>query len=84
MQHSTYCLRDTSITVNTKQLHYTELPIKGVFHNTSQYMRTALGLIASRKITFELLISEQRSLKDLEQVFSDMKARKVIKVAIIP
>ena len=47
-------------------------------------MRTALGLIASRKITFELLISEQRSLKDLEQVFSDMKARKVIKVAIIP
>ncbi|AHJ26750.1 Sorbitol dehydrogenase [Nodularia spumigena CCY9414] len=40
--------------------------------------------IRSVKIPFELLISEQRSLEDLEQVFCDMKARKVIKVAMIP
>jgi L-iditol 2-dehydrogenase len=47
-------------------------------------LRLALALIASRKIPFELLISEQRSLKSLEQVFCEMKARKVIKVAMIP
>ncbi|KZL50782.1 hypothetical protein A2T98_05745 [Nodularia spumigena CENA596] len=40
--------------------------------------------IRSVKIPFELLISEVRSLEDLEQVFCDMKARKVIKVAMIP
>jgi L-iditol 2-dehydrogenase len=78
------CPRDTTITVNTEQLHYSELTIKGVFHNTPEYVRSALALIASRKIPFELLISERRPLKDLEQVFCDMKARKVIKVALNP
>ncbi|MBH8572832.1 alcohol dehydrogenase catalytic domain-containing protein [Nostocaceae cyanobacterium CENA369] len=78
------CPRDTAITVNTEQLHYSELTLKGVFHNTPEYVRAALALIASRKIPFELLITEQRPLKDLEQVFCDMKARKVIKVALIP
>ncbi len=78
------CPQDTSITVNTEQLHYSELTLKGVFHNTPKYVRSALSLIASRKIPFELLISEKRPLKDLEQVFYDMKARQVIKVAMIP
>ncbi len=78
------CPQDTTITVNTEQLHYSELTLKGVFHNTPHYVRAALSLIASRKIPWELLISEQRPLKDLEQVFFDMKARQVIKVAIIP
>jgi L-iditol 2-dehydrogenase len=58
--------------------------LKGVFHNTPKFVREALSLIASRRIPFELLISEHRPLKDLEQVFCDMKARKVIKVAMIP
>ncbi|MGM3306012.1 zinc-dependent alcohol dehydrogenase [Anabaena sp. WFMT] len=78
------CPKDTTITVNTEQLHYSELTLKGVFHNTPKYVRSALSLIASRKIPFELLISEHRPLKDLEQVFADMKARKVIKVAMLP
>ncbi|MBE9189743.1 alcohol dehydrogenase catalytic domain-containing protein [Gloeocapsopsis crepidinum LEGE 06123] len=78
------CPRDTTITVNTEQLHYSELTLKGVFHNTPKYVRAALSLLASRMIPFELLISEQRPLQDLEQVFQDMKARQVIKVAIMP
>jgi L-iditol 2-dehydrogenase len=78
------CPRDTTITVNTEQLHYSELTLKGVFHNTPKYVRAALSLIASRQIPLELLISEQRPLQDLAQVFNDMKARKVIKVALIP
>ncbi|MEC4817599.1 MAG: alcohol dehydrogenase catalytic domain-containing protein [Scytonema sp. PMC 1069.18] len=78
------CPRDTTITVNTEQLHYSELTLKGVFHNTPEFVRAALSLIASRKIPFELLLSEHRPLKDLEQVFCDMRERKVIKVAMIP
>jgi len=76
------CPKDTTITVNTEELHYSELTLKGVFHNTPKYVREALSLIASRKIPFELLVSENRQLKDLEQVFQDMGQRKVIKVAI--
>ncbi|MBD2490242.1 zinc-binding dehydrogenase [Aulosira sp. FACHB-615] len=77
------CLRDTTITVNTEQLHYSELTLKGVFHNTPKYVRSALAMIASQKLPLELLISESRPLKDLEQVFHDMKARQVIKVAMV-
>ncbi|HLO83747.1 MAG TPA: alcohol dehydrogenase catalytic domain-containing protein [Nostocaceae cyanobacterium] len=78
------CPRDTTITVNTEQLHYSELTLKGVFHNTPYYVKEALSLISSRKIPFELLITEKRPLADLQQVFHDMRARKVIKVAMIP
>jgi L-iditol 2-dehydrogenase len=78
------CPRDTTITISTEQLHYNALTLKGVFHNTPAYVRDALSLLASRTIPFELLISDHRPLKDLEQAFEDMKNRKVIKVAIEP
>lgn len=78
------CPRDTTISVNTEQLHYSELTLKGVFHNTPEYVRAALSLLATRQIPFELLISEHRPLSDLQQVFNEMKARKVIKVALTP
>jgi L-iditol 2-dehydrogenase len=70
--------------VNTEQLHYSELTLKGVFHNTPEYVRAALSLLASRVIPLELLISDRRPLQDLEQVFYDMQQRRVIKVAIHP
>lgn len=78
------CPRDTTITVNTEQLHYSELTLKGVFHNTPQFVRSALTLLESRSLPFELLISQQQPLKNLGQVFEDMKQRKVIKVAMVP
>ena len=78
------CPRDTTITVNTEQLHYNELTLKGVFHNTPEFVRVALALIASHTVLFELLISDRQPLTNLEQVFQDMKQRKVVKVAIVP
>jgi L-iditol 2-dehydrogenase len=78
------CPRDTTITVNTEQLHYSELTLKGVFHNTPEYVRSALDLLASRTIPFELLVNGDRPLTDLHQVFEEMKQRQVIKVAITP
>jgi L-iditol 2-dehydrogenase len=78
------CPRDTTITVNTEQLHYNELTLKGVFHNTPEFVRSALSLIAKGTVPFELLISDRQPLQNLEQVFQDMKARKVVKVAIEP
>jgi L-iditol 2-dehydrogenase len=78
------CPRETKITVDTEQLHYSELTLKGVFHNTPKYVRAALALLASREIPFELLISDRRPLPDLEKVFYDMQQRRVVKVAIYP
>lgn len=78
------CPRETTITVSTEQLHYSELTLKGVFHSTPHYVRAALALLTSRQFPFEQMISEHRPLKDLEQVFQAMKQRQVIKVAIEP
>jgi L-iditol 2-dehydrogenase len=78
------CPKQTSIQVSTDLLHYSELTLKGVFHNTPQYVRAALDLIASGTIPWQLLISDQRPLTDLGQAFADMRDRKVIKVAIEP
>lgn len=78
------CPRNTTITVNTEQLHYSELTLKGVFHNTPAYVRAALALLHSRAIPFELLVSNHQPLQALEQVFQSMRQRQVIKVAITP
>nr|WP_238717820.1 alcohol dehydrogenase catalytic domain-containing protein [Petrachloros mirabilis] len=78
------CPRDTTITVNTEQLHYSELTLKGVFHNTPTYVRQGLDLLASRSIPFEYLITDRQPLDHLGAVFADMKARKTVKAAIAP
>jgi len=78
------CPRDTTITVNTEQLHYSELTLKGVFHNTPKFVREALALLASRKLPLDLLISDEQPLNQLGQVFEAMRDRKVIKVAMAP
>ena len=78
------CPRDTTITVETEPLHYSELTLKGVFHNTPQYVRASLKLLSSQTVPFELLISGQAPLNNLGEVFEEMRQRKVIKVAIVP
>ncbi|MDX2243277.1 MAG: alcohol dehydrogenase catalytic domain-containing protein [Leptolyngbyaceae cyanobacterium bins.302] len=78
------CPRDTTITVNTEQLHYSELTLKGVFHNTPQYVRAALELLSSRAVPLELLITDHAPLTDLAKVFEAMRQRQVVKVAIVP
>lgn len=78
------CPKNTTISVNTEQLHYSELTLKGVFHNTPIHVRNALSLLASGVLPFELLISDRRPLAELEAVFQAMKNRQVIKVAMLP
>lgn len=78
------CRKDTKIKVNPERLHDIEMTLKGVFHSTPYHVREALSTIASRQISLELLLSDRRSLKDLERTFQDMRDRQVIKVAIVP
>jgi L-iditol 2-dehydrogenase len=78
------CPKDTKISVDTEQLHYSEITLKGVFHNTPFYVEQALNLIASRALPLELMINDRQPLQNLGQVFEDMKQRKTIKAAINP
>ena len=76
------CPRQTAIEVDTEKLHYSELTLKGVFHNTPSFVRQSLELLSSQTIPFEQLINDQQPLSHLAQVFQDMKQRKTIKAAI--
>lgn len=78
------CPRDTSITVNTDLLHYSELTLKGVFHNTPTFVRESLALLASQELPFEQLLNDTQPLNHLGQVFVDMRDRKTIKAVILP
>lgn len=78
------CPRDAQITVNTDLLHYSELTLKGVFHNTPAFVRESLDLLDSQVLPFELLLNDTQPLENLEQVFVDMRDRKTIKAIITP
>jgi L-iditol 2-dehydrogenase len=78
------CPRDTTISVNTEQLHYNELTLKGVFHNTPAFVRSALDFIARGEAPLELLLGKAQPLQNLGQVFEQMRDRQLIKVAIMP
>ncbi len=78
------CPKNTNISVSTEQLHYCELTLKGVFHNTPQYVRDSLAFIHQHPALMQLMLSDRRPLKALGSAFADMRDRKVIKVAIEP
>ncbi len=78
------CPRDTQISVNTEQLHYSELTIKGVFHNTPSHVRQALQVLSEGKVPWEKLITRSAPLSQLGEIFEAMVQRQVIKVAITP
>lgn len=78
------CPRNTTISLNTEQLHYNELTLKGVFHNTPEFVRSALDFIATGQAPLELLLSDRQPLTKLGEVFGAMRDRQVIKVAIQP
>ncbi|MGB8700193.1 MAG: zinc-binding dehydrogenase [Thermosynechococcaceae cyanobacterium] len=78
------CPRETFISVDTEQLHYNELTLKGVFHNTPVYVKQALDLLASRTLPFEQMINGHWPLDELGRVFEAMKQRQILKAAILP
>lgn len=78
------CPKNTTITVSTELLHYSELTLKGVFHNTPEFVRDSLEFINQNQALMGLMLSDTRSLHDIGSAFEDMRDRKVIKVAIEP
>ncbi|MBW4698393.1 MAG: zinc-binding dehydrogenase [Aphanocapsa lilacina HA4352-LM1] len=78
------CARGTVVSVDTENLHYNELTLKGVFHNTPRHVREALALIACRRIAFELLVSDSLPLGKLDEALARMRDRTAIKVAMLP
>jgi len=76
------CASGTSITLNTKLLHYSELTIKGVYHHTPYYVRKAFKLIEKELIDTSKFITSNMPLDRLIEALELMGRQKGIKYNI--
>ncbi|EDS72635.1 zinc-dependent alcohol dehydrogenase [Anaerofustis stercorihominis] len=77
------CKPGTTITVDTKLLHYSQLTIKGVYHTTPKHVGMAFELIKRGEFPEELMINKSFKLdKALDALLSHAKGE-VIKNEIV-
>ncbi|HEY4611070.1 MAG TPA: zinc-binding dehydrogenase, partial [Ilumatobacteraceae bacterium] len=70
--------------VDSSAMHYEEYTLKGVFHHTPNYVRTAVELLASRKVDGSMLVTERRPLEALVASLEDMAAGRGSKYILEP
>lgn len=78
------CKSGTSISIDTKRLHYDEIKVLSIFHHTPQYFREALRLIYEEKLPVEKLITETLPLERAEEGLIKHMNGKALKVLIKP
>lgn len=70
--------------VDSSAMHYEEYTLKGVFHHTPNYVRIAVGLLASKKVDGSTLVTERRPLDALVPSLEDMAAGRGSKYVLEP
>jgi L-iditol 2-dehydrogenase len=78
------CKPGTTISLDTRRLHYDEMTIKGVYHHTPHFVRKALDLIVSGAIRPEAFISYESPLEDVVAALRRILAQDGVKTAVIP
>jgi L-iditol 2-dehydrogenase len=78
------CRRGTSVRLDTQTLHYDQLALQGVFHNTPYHVRLALTLLADEVLPGAALITHTLPLACLTEAFDLMMTRQALKVALQP
>ncbi|MGD2246783.1 MAG: zinc-binding dehydrogenase [Candidatus Methanofastidiosia archaeon] len=78
------CEKGTTITVDTTLLHYNEITLKGVFHHTPYYIRTALNLISWKTINTDIFITEKMPLSKIDEALNKVLNQEGVKIALIP
>ncbi len=78
------CPAGTDVQLPTRPLHYDQLTLQGVFHNTPHHVRLAMRMLADTSWPWASLISHHMPLNKLHDAFELMTCRQAIKVAILP
>lgn len=78
------CKQGTSVSIDTRRLHYDEIKVISIFHHTPLYFRQALKLIAENKVPVEQLITETTTLEHTEEALIKHMNGQAIKVLIKP
>ena len=78
------CKAGTSISIDTRRLHYDEIKVLSIFHHTPQYFREALRLIYEENLPVEKLITETLPLEKTEEGLIKHMNGEALKVLIKP
>lgn len=74
----------TTFNLDTNRVHYAMITIKGVYHHTPHYIRTALELIIRGQITSDSFVSMDVPLRDVAHALELHRDGTIIKAAILP
>jgi L-iditol 2-dehydrogenase len=78
------CAPGTTVPLDTHRMHYSELTVKGVYHHRPATFAAALELLASGDLEFDLLLTGERPLEEVEDALRAMADRRALKVVIRP
>ena len=78
------CKAGTSVSIDTRRLHYDEIKVLSIFHHTPLYFREALRLIAGGDVPVEKLITETLPLELAEEALIKHMNGRALKVLIKP
>jgi L-iditol 2-dehydrogenase len=73
----------TTVTFDTKLLHYSQMTIKGVFHTTPRHVKAAFDLICRGVISAVDFVNEEYRLQEIEQAIRTHAQGLAIKNAIV-
>ena len=78
------CASGTSVSFETRRVHYDQITLISPFHFGTEAVRTARQWLLNPKMNLEPLVSGYRLLEDGEKTFEDLKAGRGIKYVFKP
>jgi len=78
------CKSGTSVSIDTRRLHYDEIKVLSIFHHTPLYFREALKLIEEGSVPVEKLITETLPLSMTEEAIIKHMNGRALKILIKP
>jgi L-iditol 2-dehydrogenase len=77
------CKPNTSITIDTEFMHYSQVTLKGVFHTTQRHVSMAFDMICRGVITPEVFVTERYPLDQVVEAIEAHASQKGIKNEIV-
>ncbi len=76
------CAPGTAIPLDTAQIHYGELTIKGAYHHRPGTILRALKLLARPDFKAGLMLTAEKPIEDVEEALRSMMRKEALKVVI--
>jgi L-iditol 2-dehydrogenase len=78
------CAPGTTVTLDTRRIHYEELALVGAFHHTPALIREAVALLESEALVPDGLLTHTMGLADVPKALGLMERGQALKVLIEP